>query len=404
MKFKHLFLALVVLITKQAYSQEILPVYSDYLSDNYFLLHPSMAGAANCAKLRHTGRQQWFGQEDAPALQTASFNGSISDKDGMGIILLNDKNGYHSQKGFRVAYAHHIMFSRDNIDLNQLSFGVNVGFAQSQLDESTFYTNDPTYDPIVFGQIQKATYYNVDIGASYNFLDFYAHFTVKNALGSDRKLYTDNESVEFELKNPFILTGVTVPGNLSDFLSRIFLLELDEIPEENRQTEQAMNKELDKLLPRIQALVFDCLQEGLARLQYIRTDNLYRLADCHRYSLAMKEILELKGVRLDAVWNKNKSTQNSEASDGDILTEILPKFLNLMDTKHWNGTISDLHEALFNRFSPDQQPWKVKWPKTAMGLSKRLTMLTSALNSVGVTFVRERGSGKRIASPRISRI
>jgi len=198
MKFKHLFLALVVLVTKQAYSQEILPVYSDYLSDNYFLLHPSMAGAANCAKLRLTGRQQWFGQQDAPALQTLSFNGSISEKDGMGVILINDKNGYHSQKGFRVAYAHHIMFSRDNIDLNQLSFGVNVGFAQSQLDESTFATNDPTYDPIIFGQIQKASYFNVDVGASYNFLDFYAHFTVKNALASDRKLYTDKEPVNLK--------------------------------------------------------------------------------------------------------------------------------------------------------------------------------------------------------------
>ena len=198
MKFKHLFLALVVLVTKQAYSQEILPVYSDYLSDNYFLLHPSMAGAANCANLRLTGRQQWFGQQDAPALQTLSFNGSISDKDGMGVILINDKNGYHSQKGFRVAYAHHIMFSRDNVDLNQLSFGVNVGFAQSQLDETSFYTNDPTYDPIVFGQIQKASYFNMDIGASYNFLDFYAHFTVKNALASDRKLYTDKEPVDLK--------------------------------------------------------------------------------------------------------------------------------------------------------------------------------------------------------------
>jgi type IX secretion system PorP/SprF family membrane protein len=198
MKFKHLLLAIVVLITKQVYSQEILPVYSDYLSDNYFLLHPSMAGAANCSKLRLTGRQQWFGQQDAPALQTLSFNGSVSDKDGMGVILINDKNGYHSQKGFRVAYAHHIMFSRDNIDLNQLSFGVNVGFAQSQLDESTFYTNDPSYDPIVFGQIQKASYFNVDIGASYNFLDFYAHLTVKNALASDRKLYTDKEPVNLK--------------------------------------------------------------------------------------------------------------------------------------------------------------------------------------------------------------
>jgi type IX secretion system PorP/SprF family membrane protein len=198
MKIKHLILVLVALVTKQAFSQEILPVYSDYLSDNYFLLHPSMAGAANCGKVRLTGRQQWAGQQDAPALQTLSFNTSVSDKDGLGIILINDKNGYHSQKGFRLAYAHHIMFSRDNVDLNQLSFGINVGFAQSQLDESTFYTNDPSYDPIVFGQIQNANYFNTDIGASYNFLDFYAHFTVKNALASQRKLYTDKEPVDLK--------------------------------------------------------------------------------------------------------------------------------------------------------------------------------------------------------------
>ena len=198
MKIKHLILVLVALVTKQAFSQEILPVYSDYLSDNYFLLHPSMAGAANCGKVRLTGRQQWAGQQDAPALQTLSFNTSVSDKDGLGVILINDKNGYHSQKGFRLAYAHHVMFSRDNVDLNQLSFGINVGFAQSQLDESTFYTNDSSYDPIVFGQIQNANYFNTDIGASYNFLDFYAHFTVKNALASQRKLYTDKEPVDLK--------------------------------------------------------------------------------------------------------------------------------------------------------------------------------------------------------------
>jgi len=199
MKFIYFFLVVAVLITKQSYSQEILPVYSDYLSDNYFLLHPSMAGAANCAKLRLTGRQQWSGQEDSPALQTLSFNGRVTDKDGMGIILLNDRNGYHSQKGFRVAYAHHIMFSRDDIDLNQLSFGINAGFAQSILDETSFMINNRTYDPIIDGTVvQKASYFNMDIGASYNFLDLYAHLTIKNALASTRSLYTAYEPVNLK--------------------------------------------------------------------------------------------------------------------------------------------------------------------------------------------------------------
>jgi hypothetical protein len=29
------------------------------------MIHPSMAGAANCAKIRLTARKQWFGQADA---------------------------------------------------------------------------------------------------------------------------------------------------------------------------------------------------------------------------------------------------------------------------------------------------------------------------------------------------
>ena len=88
-----------------SYSQEAIPVYADYLSDNYYLLHPSMAGASNCAKIRLTARKQWFGQEDAPSLQTVSFNGRIGEKAGAGIILFNDKNGYHSQKGVKLTYA-----------------------------------------------------------------------------------------------------------------------------------------------------------------------------------------------------------------------------------------------------------------------------------------------------------
>lgn len=196
MNFNKFYLLLVLLVTKQLSAQEVLPVYSDYLSDNYYLLHPSMAGAANCAKVRLTARQQWFGQEDAPALQTLSFNGRIGERSGAGIILMNDKNGYHSQTGLKATYAHHLMFSRDEVDLNQLSFGMSVGFAQSKLDETDFLIGNPAYDPRIDGTIvQKAMYFNIDVGASYNYLDFYVHATVKNALASERKLYSDKEPV-----------------------------------------------------------------------------------------------------------------------------------------------------------------------------------------------------------------
>ena len=112
-------------------AQEGLPIYSDYLTDNYYLIHPSMAGVANCNKVRLTGRQQWFGQENAPSLQTLSINGRIGDsQSGVGAIVFNDQNGYHSQTGAYLTYAHHLMFSRNTIDLNMLSFGLSAGMIQ----------------------------------------------------------------------------------------------------------------------------------------------------------------------------------------------------------------------------------------------------------------------------------
>ena len=190
MNFKKRYLLLLLIISQFSYSQEGIAVYSDYLSDNYYLIHPSMAGAANCAKIRLTARQQWFGQDDAPALQTLSFNGRVGEQSGAGIILFNDKNGYHSQKGIKLTYAHHIMFSRSEVDLNQLSFGMSAGLVQSELDETSF--TQP--DPVIGGIVQKDSYFNVDVGASYNYLEFYTHLTVKNALASKRDIYSDYES------------------------------------------------------------------------------------------------------------------------------------------------------------------------------------------------------------------
>ena len=202
-------------MTQYSYSQEGIPVYSDYLSDNYYLIHPSMAGAANCAKIRLTARKQWFDQVDAPALQTLSFNGRISERSGAGIIIFNDKNGYHSQKGVKLTYAHHIMFSRDDIDLNQLSFGISADFSQSQLDETEFLQSGD-FDPIINGIIvQDASYFNVDFGASYNYLDFYVHGTIQNAIETKRKIYTDSESANLR---KFLLSAGYVFGDKEKIL------------------------------------------------------------------------------------------------------------------------------------------------------------------------------------------
>lgn len=214
MNFKKVYLIFGLFLAQMSFAQEGVAVYSDYLSDNYYLIHPSMAGAANCAKIRATARQQWFGQDDAPQLQTISFNTAVGENSGVGAIVFNDKNGYHSQTGAKLTYAHHIKFSRSDYDLNMLSFGMSAGLVQSRLDETEF---DPGFDPIIDGGMkQKDSYFNVDIGASYHYLDFYAHFTAKNVIKSKRNLYTDIESSNL---TSYLLTAGYVFGLNDDVWS-----------------------------------------------------------------------------------------------------------------------------------------------------------------------------------------
>ncbi len=174
-----------------AKAQEGVPVYLDYLSDNYYLVYPSMAGIGYSGKVRLTARQQWFGTDRAPNLQTLNAHTRIGERSGVGAIIFRDQNGFQSQAGLQLTYAHHLNFWRER-GLNQLSFGLSAGFIQNSLDESEFDPLD--FDPIIAGIKQSVSYYNIDLGMSYNFMDFYAHFAVKNLLFVRRDINSDVES------------------------------------------------------------------------------------------------------------------------------------------------------------------------------------------------------------------
>lgn len=165
-------------------AQEIIPTYSDYLTDNLYLIHPSMAGASNYDKIRLTARQQWFDVEDPPNLQTLAYNSRLNDKIGVGGILFRDENGNFSKLGAYATFAYHLMFSRSTVNLNQLSFGISAGIIQHSLDISNF----TRFDPLI-GNQNSDIFANMDFGISYYVSDLYFHFAAKNILSIRRELF-----------------------------------------------------------------------------------------------------------------------------------------------------------------------------------------------------------------------
>jgi len=196
-----LVLVFLVASINDSTAQGTLPIYADYLSDNVYLVHPAAAGIGTCGKARFTARQQWAGIPNAPEIQTLSFHTKFSENSntGLGFVIFNDKNGFHSQKGFQGTYAYHIPMSSDKI-FKQLSFGISYTAVQNQSDQRAFT------DPTVAQLVESAGYFNADVGLAYHYGGFSSYFTVKNLLLSAKDDFTNN-SEPLNLKNYILSLG-----------------------------------------------------------------------------------------------------------------------------------------------------------------------------------------------------
>ena len=205
------FLCLILIFnTSNIKAQEVIPTYSDYLTDNLYLIHPSMAGASNYDQLRLTARRQWFDVEKAPNLQTLAYNSRIGEKIGVGGILFRDENGNFSKLGAYATFAYHLMFSRSTADLNQLSFGISAGVIQHRLDESGFTRFDP-----LLGNNTNDIFANMDLGISYYVRDLYFHLAAKNILSVSRELFY-SDAVPSNMRKYLFSAGYVFELNPND--------------------------------------------------------------------------------------------------------------------------------------------------------------------------------------------
>ncbi len=185
-----------------SHSQETLPIYQDYLSDNVYLIHPAAAGIGECGKIRLTARSQWLGISNVPELQTLSFHVKIKQdsKSAYGLILFNDKNGFHSQKAIQGTYAYHLNLDRKNV-FNQLSFGLSFSAVQNEVNQTSF-----SGDPVVQQIIDSDFYINADFGLAYHVRGFSGYLTIKNIfLSAKDDLNTDFYSLN--LRNYILGAG-----------------------------------------------------------------------------------------------------------------------------------------------------------------------------------------------------
>ena len=204
---KKLIVSLVLMAVTSGYSQELnLPVFTQYLADNAFVLSPAYAGIGDNLRIRINGLTQWVGIKDAPENQSAYVDFRLLDRSGVGISVYNDKNGYTRQTGAKVSFAHHIIL--DYYSKQYLSFGLSYNFNNFRIDTGEFETDveHPVFDPSITDNRYTANN-NFDISALYRNKNFYLSFNANNVL---KKNVNKFRGVEPDLLSNYqVYTGYT---------------------------------------------------------------------------------------------------------------------------------------------------------------------------------------------------
>jgi type IX secretion system PorP/SprF family membrane protein len=199
---KKFIISLVFMAVTSGYSQELnLPVFTQYLADNPFILSPAFAGIGDNLRIRANGLTQWVGIKDAPQNQSLFADFRILDRSGIGISVYNDKNGYTRQTGAKISFAHHLIL--DYYSKQYLSFGMSYNFNSFRINIDEFSTtpNHPILDPSITDN-RYTMNNNFDISVLYRYENFFASLNANNIL---RKNIDKYKGVEPDLLSNFQL-------------------------------------------------------------------------------------------------------------------------------------------------------------------------------------------------------
>ncbi|MGZ0017688.1 PorP/SprF family type IX secretion system membrane protein [Yeosuana sp. AK3] len=179
---RKLFIFIILLLITKSYGQELnLPVFTQYLADNNFVVSPTYAGIGDNLKIRANGLTQWVGIKGAPDNQSIYGDFRIADRSGIGLSFYNDRNGNTIQTGAKFSFAHHLIL--DYYSKQYLSFGISYNINNFKIDINNFNTTieNPIIDPFVTDD-RSTSNSNFDVGVLYRNKGFFVSFNANNIL------------------------------------------------------------------------------------------------------------------------------------------------------------------------------------------------------------------------------
>jgi len=213
---------------------------------------------------------------------------------------------------------------------------------------------------------------------------------------SKRQNYTDDEEVLFDVMRPILLNGIDSIVIRHDLADRAIVINLPSIPEDERKLEYKIQQGLNNVLPEIIGALCDAVSEGIKNLPNTVLSKLPRMADFALWVSAAEPALPWEKGEFLKAYTKNRKEVVELTLEADMVACAIRKLIK--EEKEWNGTASDLLEAL-GKYVTETIRKSKSWPKKPNLLSGQLKRAVTFLRTLDIEVVsgnREPGTGKKI--------
>ena len=200
-----------------------------------------------------------------------------------------------------------------------------------------------------------------------------------------RKLHTNDGDVIFKFRRCLAINGISNTVTRPDLLDRSILIEMERLSPDARRAESEIGASFERDRAEIMGGIFDTLSKAMAIFPTVELDQLPRMADFAQWGYAIGEALGGLGREFLDQYMDNIQKQNTEAVHSDPVATLI---VALMDgRKEWSGLVSELLIELRTMAALyGISVGSADFPKQPNGLSRRMSSLTSNLETFGIHY------------------
>lgn len=214
---------------------------------------------------------------------------------------------------------------------------------------------------------------------------------------SKRMLYTDEEDIIFSYKRPIGLNGINSAPTLPDLLDRSILVSFERLTKKERREEEELFKQFDLMKPKLLAYIFDVISKAMKIRKALHLKELPRMADFSRWGESISMAMGYPENAFLNAYYRNIDSLQMEVIEAHLIGAALLSFME--DKNKWEGKPNELLEHLETAAANCKINTNNKqWPKAPNTLMRKLNVLKTNLEEIGIKVDSQHTGIKRIVS------